>query len=153
MRKLYKQFILNACYPYGILEFCYALGRVCKQPASNKNLWHWVSKELLWYATFSYVLSQFISEELSASCVTPLGGNSWKFAPGVHLQTSLHVPFFLCWFCFVFFHYKSYPRIQLYVKTWIFLVSHWTCRSFGDPQCNSMELGSSFLSSLIISGF
>ena len=38
------------------------------------------------------MLSQLIAGELSTCCVTPLGEDSWKLAPGFH-QTSPHVPF------------------------------------------------------------
>lgn len=71
--------MLNSCFPSGTLEFGYLLGSLHNQhPIKNLGI---ESNEFFWWAPF-HTCHNPLLEELSMSCVTPLGKNSCKFVPG-----------------------------------------------------------------------
>lgn len=86
-------FILNTYFPSGSLEFGYVLSRggLHDKPPPIKalgteNLMNYPGKQHLTCCHNS------LQGELSASCMTSLGKDSWKFEPGF-LQTLPHLPF------------------------------------------------------------
>lgn len=70
----------------------------------------------------SHTLSQFVAKGSSASCMTPWGEVSWKFAK-IFLQALYHVPFSLCWLCFVSF---AVMNMTLCWVLWVSLANHWS---------------------------
>lgn len=85
-------FMLNTCFPSGGLEFWYVLGRRCLcDQAPMKTL----GIESL--MSFSSRL-QFTCVKLSVFCVTLLGKDSWKLAPGLLCTLPIHL-FPLLIFC------------------------------------------------------
>lgn len=110
-----------------------AMQRVPVWPTPSKNSGHQVSYELSWYTTF-YTCHNSLMGELSLSCVTPLGKDSWKLEPSF-LWTLVHMPFLFAAFALfsfsVIIHGHSMTRCW---ALWVLLVNHWLWRwSWGSP--------------------
>lgn len=82
-------------------------------PASNINTEHWIFSELSWW-TLHLCCPKSLLEEISTSCVIPLGKNSWNLVPGF-LQTLSYQPFPLRVFSFVFFTVINHSLEDNYV--------------------------------------
>lgn len=75
--------MLNPCFLAQHLEWSICTG-------------YWVSRKLPWVATFHVRGHSSLLGDSGTSCVTPLGENSWKLAPGVLWTLCANS---LCWLC------------------------------------------------------
>lgn len=87
-------YIFDTCFPSENVEFWYVLGRRCLCDWPRINTLN--AESILTFLDRQHFACchNSLQEELSTSCVPPVGDNPWKLAPGF-LWTLHHVPF-LC---------------------------------------------------------
>lgn len=118
--------MLTTCLPSGNLEFLQMLSRGClhdQSPTKTLGTDSLMSFLGRWY--FMHIVTTYIKEELSASCVIPVGQVSWKLAPGF-LWTLFHEPFPLL-MCFSSFDVINHSHEYSYIVSPVSLPSEsWT---------------------------